>query len=397
MRIGIDARLWNETGVGRYTRNLVKNLQILDKKNEYVLFVGGESYENLKSQISNLKWKIVKTNIRWHSIEEQIKFPITINKQNLDLVHFPYFSVPIFYNKPFVVTIHDLILHNFPTGEASTLPMPLYKAKLLGYKFIISRISKKAKRIIVPTNAVKDEMIRRLHIPSSKIEVTYEGIDDSLSSKSKVPASPTSTRFARRARGVQRGEQSSKSQKISSRYFLYVGNAYPHKNLKRLIAAFQKFKSESSDKETKLILVGRKDYFYIKLEDFISKNNLNNIQIIYTADDSLLSYLYKNAIALIVPSLMEGFGLTAVEAMSNGCLVLASDIPALKEVCLDSAIYFDPYSIEDIKEKIKLVCLNDSKYDIKTMVEKGISRASNFSWEKMTEETLKIYESSIGL
>jgi glycosyltransferase involved in cell wall biosynthesis len=376
MRIGIDVRLWNETGVGRYTRNLIKYLQILDKENEYVLFVGSENYEDLKSQIKNLKWKIVKTDIRWHSVEEQIKFPRILNKENLDLVHFPYFSVPIFYNKPFVVTIHDLILHNFPTGEASTLPLPLYKTKLLGYKFIISRISKKAKKIIVPTNSVKDEAIRRLHIPSSKIEVTYEGVDENLKSKVK--------------------SQKSKVQFKSKKFLLYIGNAYPHKNLKRLIAAFQKFESES-DKDVKLVLAGRKDYFYRKLEDFISKNNLNNIQIIYTADDELLSYLYKNAIALIVPSLMEGFGLTAIEAMSNGCLVLASDIPALKEVCRDSAVYFDPYNIEDIKEKIKLVCLNTSKYDIKTIIGKGVNRASNFSWKKMAEETLKIYESSIGL
>lgn len=379
MRIGIDARLWNETGVGRYTRNLVKYLQVLDKKNEYVLFVQPNFNEDGKWKIEDGRWKIVKTNIRWHSIEEQIKFPIIINKQNLGLVHFPYFSVPIFYNKPFVVTIHDLILHNFPTGEASTLPLPLYKAKLLGYKFIISKISKKAKKIIVPTNAVKDEMIRRLHIPSSKIEVIYEGVDSNLNSE-----------FTHSTSSGQNSELKNK------RYFLYVGNAYPHKNLKRLIAAFQKFKSDS-DNDVKLILVGRKDYFYIKLEDFIFKNNLNNIQIIYTADDNLLSYLYKNAIALVVPSLMEGFGLTALEAMSNRCLVLASDIPSLKEVCLDSAIYFDPYNIEDIKKKIKLVCLSDSKYDIKTTVEKGVSRASDFSWKKMTEETLKIYESGIGL
>jgi len=131
MRIGIDARLWNESGVGRYIRNLVKQLQILDKTNSYVLFVRSEDADRIKNHELKTKddnWKFVITDIQWHTIEEQLLFPKILNKENLDLVHFPYFSVPIFYNKPYIVTIHDLILHNFPTGKASTMPAPNHKS-----------------------------------------------------------------------------------------------------------------------------------------------------------------------------------------------------------------------------------------------------------------------------
>src|SRR5690242_4609839 len=128
MRIGIDGRLWNETGVGRYIRNLVWGLQEFDKKNEYVLFIKkGLKIDDLR--LKNDPWKVVETEIHWHSLAEQIKFPQILYKENLDLMHFPYFSLPIFYNKPFVVTIHDLIINHFPTGKASTLPYPLYLMK----------------------------------------------------------------------------------------------------------------------------------------------------------------------------------------------------------------------------------------------------------------------------
>ncbi|MCL5020028.1 MAG: glycosyltransferase family 4 protein [Patescibacteria group bacterium] len=372
MRIGIDARLWNETGVGRYIRNLVKYLSVLDKKNDYVLFVRDSDYENLKSQISNLKWKIVKTNIRWHSLEEQLKFPDIINKESLDLMHFPYFSVPVFYNRPFVVTIHDLILHNFPTGEASTLPLPLFKTKLLGYKFVVRRAAKKAKKIIVPSGTVKEEIIKRLKVPSEKIDVTYCGVDENINLESKIQNSELKSR----------------------NYFLYVGNAYPHKNLKTLIEAFKLFKSENKN-DVRLVLAGREDYFYKKIQDELTKQKEGSINIVRPKDDKELAYMYRNAIALVVPSFMEGFGLTALEAMSNRCLVIASNIPVLKEVCGSAPVFFDPVSPKELKNKMFDVYKNQEKY--KKNLENGIERVKKFSWEKMTEETIKIYESSVSV
>ena len=92
-KIGIDARLWNETGVGRHIRNLVSYLQSLDTKNQYVLFVRSEDYEELKKNFGlKANWKIVKADIRWHSFAEQILFPYLLYKEHLDLIHFPYFS-----------------------------------------------------------------------------------------------------------------------------------------------------------------------------------------------------------------------------------------------------------------------------------------------------------------
>ncbi|MDO8461049.1 MAG: glycosyltransferase family 1 protein [bacterium] len=417
MRIGIDCRLWSESGVGRYTRNLVQNLAQIDIKNEYVLFILSKDQEKILHFVQNDSFRTVKADIRWHSIEEQIRFPSILNQEKLDLVHFPYFSVPIFYNKPFVVTIHDLILHHFPTGEASTLPLSIYKLKLLGYKYVISQAAKKAKKIITVSNATKEEIIDHLGVREDKIVVTYESVDDRLISK--LPTSPFD--FAQGFGGAS---------KIKN-YFLYVGNAYPHKNLERLLQAFKiitqgalvgnenflvhdakKLKGSShtskpasahrenfvpSPRPLTLVLVGKEDYFYKRLREIIKNMKLSDSVIFYgEASDEELINLYQNAKALVMPSLMEGFGLPALEAMANSCLVLASNIPALKEVCGDAAIYFSAYDINEITEVMKSVCFNDSNH-FSQNIGRGIERSKMFSWKKMAKETVDIYESCVGI
>ncbi|MBI4096246.1 MAG: glycosyltransferase family 4 protein [Candidatus Levybacteria bacterium] len=395
MRIGIDCRLWDETGIGRYTRNLVLNLQEIDKKNEYVLFILSKDYENIKKnwklEIARFaarrgNWKLRPADVRWHTLEEQLKFPQILNRENLDLMHFPYQSVPVFYNLPFVITIHDLIINHFPSGQASTLPFPIYNLKLLGYKFVMSRAARKAKKIIAVSNATKEEIVDHLGVSSNKVIVTHEGASELKNWKLEI------------------GNWKLKNFS-AEKFFLYVGNAYPHKNLERLLEAFYFFchpesisgsqlnrDSDLRQNDTKLVLVGKEDYFYKRLKKKVASMNLSEkVIFLQNVSDGELADLYKNALALIMPSLMEGFGLPALEAMVNKCLVLASDIPALKEVCGDSAIYFNPYDVKNIAQKIREVCFNDLNHQSRKK-EEGLERAKLFSWRKMAKQTLSVYE-----
>lgn len=388
MKIGIDARLWSESGVGRYVRNLVMQIQILDKKNDYVLFCLSKDKQEILKQVQNDNFRILEANIRWHTVEEQLRFPQILKKENLDLVHFSYFSVPVLYNKPFIVTIHDLILDHFPTGQASTLPLPIYGLKRLGYQFIVRQAAKKAKKIITVSNATKKEIVDHLKVDEDKVIVTYEGVEKKISNiKYQINLKI-----------------------LNTKYFLYVGNAYPHKNLERLLKAFKYFchpersegsrffaKSDLAQNDVCLILVGKEDYFYKRLKKkVISMGFEKNVLFYGEISDEELGDLYKNAMALIMPSLMEGFGLPALEAMANKCLVLASDIPPLHEVCSEAAVYFDPYNIQDINDKMHLVCSKSLKNLLKKK-EAGLERVKMFSWNKMAKETLGIYESSISL
>jgi glycosyltransferase involved in cell wall biosynthesis len=381
MRIGIDARLWNETGVGRYIRNLVWQLQELDKINTYVLFVD----KSIKKQELRIKenWNIVETDIRWHTLEEQRKFPKVLEKENLDLVHFPYFSVPIRYNRPFVITIHDLIIHHYPTGKASTLPSPAYYAKLLGYKFVIKKAAQKAQKVITVSQATKDEIVKHLHVSKEKVEVTYEGVEEKIYSSSE----------RRRIEKSFSTNEDNRSRLRSNNnpYFLYVGNAYPHKNLDRLVEAFSLIVKDYP--EVKLILIGKEDYFYKRLKENVKTLGIEK-NIIFTgfvSEEDLQNY-YHHALATIVPSLMEGFGLPGLEAMQAGCLVLASDIPSLKEIYQDAAIYFDPLAVKSLHATIQKVL--DENKSFQSYIAEGRKRVAFFSWKKMAEETLKIYESS---
>ncbi|OGH11550.1 MAG: hypothetical protein A3B38_01950 [Candidatus Levybacteria bacterium RIFCSPLOWO2_01_FULL_36_13] len=365
MLIGIDCRLWNQTGVGRYTRNLIINLQMLDKKNNYVLFVRSEDYEDVKLQISNSKFKISNCDIPWHSLEEQINFPQIINKENLDLMHFPYFSVPYFYKKPYIVTIHDLIVNKFNTGKASTLPIFLYWIKRVGYRFILSNVLKNAKKIIVPSETVKSNILENYHwVKKEKIIITYEGGFE-YEANTEFP--------------------------FKGKYFLRVGNFYPHKNVDILLLAFREFVKDYP--QVKLALVGRKDFFYKRVIEKVEQLNLGkNVVFIENPDDKKLYSLYKNSVATIVPSFMEGFSLTAVEAMAAGSPLILSDIPVHREICKDSAIYFDPKKPKDLTLILKLI-LNDLKTR-KDLKEKGFLVVRKFSWEKMAKETLKAYTSA---
>ena len=385
MKIGIDARLWSQTGVGRYIRNLVSVLHKIDSSNEYVLFCLTSDVSSIKHKVSSSKWKLTPSDIRWHTIKEQFKFLQIINKENLDLMHFTYFSVPLFYNRPFIVTIHDLIVYHFQTGKASSLPLPLYKVKHLGYKLVLSKIVKKSQVIIVPLNSTKMDLLNTLKITEDKVVVTYEGVDSSLLGNENQKEMFKDVR------------KNSELSNLNSKFFLYVGNAYPHKNLDTLIKAFIKVISREhkissiNSRKPQLVLVGKSDYFYKQLEYKINKEHIEDVKIIHDINDRSLTELYKNALAVIAPSIIEGFGLVPLEAMANGSLILASDIPAHREVCRDIPIYFNPYAVDDLVDKLQKVI--DGKI-IKTnhKLIKGSQRAKEFSWERMVRATLNIYE-----
>lgn len=368
MKIGIDIRLWNETGVGRYIRNLVENLYSIDEDNSYVLFALKKDLDFLRTNF--LKWKIVEANIRWHSFSEQRNLAGIIEKEGLDLIHFPYFSVPVNYKRPFIVTMHDVTNDTFSTGRASTLPLPLYFAKKIAYRYVVSKALSNSVAVIVPSNSVKDSLLKIKKVNPRKIYVTYEG-STVLSGSNKEILSEL---------GISR-----------KKYFLYVGNAYPHKNLERLAEAYLMFASARPG--VKLVLSGKKDFFHERLRDAgVIKANGDSIVFAQDLSDADLSTLYKNSLSFISPSLAEGFALPALEAMESGVSIILSNIPTFKEICRDVPLtYFNPKDIADIRRALEDVFTFPSN-EVKNHIQLGKILAKSYSWRKMAEETLRIYE-----
>src|SRR3989339_101529 len=164
MRIGIDARLYGtkHRGLGRYVKVLVEELVKTDTDNQYVLFLNEDNYD--ESSLINSSAKKVLLPASWYSFKEQLLGPKIIAKEKCDLVHFPYFNVPVFYRGKFIVTIHDLIVDHVETGRASTLPYPLYKIKRLFYRRTVKSAVKRASAIIAISQNTKNEIVSHYHV-----------------------------------------------------------------------------------------------------------------------------------------------------------------------------------------------------------------------------------------
>jgi len=362
MKIALDARMLNESGIGRYIRNLIKELQKVDSENEYFVLLLEKDFNSLKL---NENFKKVLADIRWYGLAEQIRLPSIINKLKPDLVHFPHFNVPIFFKGKFVVTIHDLIHQHFQMRRA-TLHDPLtYKVKQIGYKVIFKNAIKKSEKILVPSNYVKNLLTYDWGVKNEKIVVTPEAVDDKIIEKSQILL---------------------KRLNIRQPYIFYVGNAHPHKNVEGLIRVFRELRGKYQ--YLQLVLAGGDHYFWQRVrKDFQDPN------IIYTGtvSDEELVALYKGAKAFVMPSFEEGFGIPLLEAMACGCPVVSSNAGALQEVGGNAAIYFDPHNLEDMIQKISQA-LNSENLR-KSLIEKGKQRVKLFSWEKLARQTLEVYHS----
>ncbi|MBI5766057.1 glycosyltransferase family 4 protein [Candidatus Falkowbacteria bacterium] len=379
MKIGIDARLYGAKhgGIGRYAQKLIEHLEKIDlpaealaqagTENQYFIFLQKNNFSEYQPR--NKNFSKVLADFRAYGWREQILFPKLLNKHNLDFVHFTHFNAPIFYHKKFIVTIHDLIISHYPDSRATTLNPFLYKIKLFFYNIVINHAAKGAEKIIAVSEYTKNDIIKFLKVAPEKISVTYEGFD--------LP------------KDIDRDCQNIIQHfGINGEYILYVGSAYPHKNLEKLLMAFKKIVEAKND--LKLVLVGKKNYFYERLEQEIKKLNLqNNVILAGYCDDNQLACLYKNAKAYVFPSLIEGFGLPPLEAQSYGVPVASSNAACLPEILGDSVLYFDPKNINDMAEKISQI-INDENLR-NDLINKGFENLKKYSWENCAKETLDLY------
>ncbi len=178
---------------------------------------------------------------------------------------------------------------------------------------------------------------------------------------------------------------SSLQRDIIQPYFLYVGNAYPHKHLESIGEMAARFP------EYQFVLVGREDYFYRRLRDSFTQPNLRFAGFL---SDAEISVLYRRGLAYVFPSLYEGFGLPPLEAMSHGLPVISSDRGSLPEVLGKAALYFDPENHGQFVEQLSRVAHDPSLREQLRI--SGYRRMRMFSWKRMAEETLAAYERAIG-
>ena len=370
MKLGIDARFFGTLGkgLGRYTQKLIEHLEKIDTENQYYVFLRRENFEEYVPK--NPNFQKVLADFQWYSFAEQLGFPWLLRKYELDLMHFPHFNVPLLYFGKFVITIHDLILLHFPTKRATTLQPIWYKLKFLAYRATIFSAIVRCQKIITVSEFTKKDILGEYPSAKNKIFVTYEACED-------LPQNKT-----------QNDAQILQKYGIMKPYLLYVGNAYPHKNLEKLIEAFALVLNQK--KELNLVLIGKEDYFYKRLKKFVEKNKIRNVNFPGFVPDDELQIFYANATLYVFPSLYEGFGLPPLEAMKNGAPVISSMSACMPEILGESAHFMNAENEKEIA-KVILQVMQDEKLKAELIL-KGYAQVKKYSWEKMARETLKIYQ-----
>jgi glycosyltransferase involved in cell wall biosynthesis len=364
VRIAIDARKLHDFGIGTYIRNLLHQLARIDQATEYVLFCR-ERDKDVSRQLGP-NFRAVVEPAPPYSFSEQIRIPIALRRERIDLYHTPHYVLPPLVHCRSVVTIHDCIHLIFP----QYLPTRWAHAYARATFWTATR---RADRILTVSEASKSDILRRFNVPADKIIVTYNAIDELFL------VERTEEEFARVRERYQ----------LNDPFVLYVGNIKPHKNLERLIDAFDRVRHQGFDRLT-LVIIGDQISRYQGLRRAVHRHKLHkHVRFLGFVPPGTLAVLYRLASVFAFPSLYEGFGLPPLEAMASGTPVLSSNVSSLPEVLGDAALLVDPYSCEDIADGLlKLLTDEPLRATLKT---RGLSKVHEYSWEESVRRVHQIY------
>lgn len=360
--IVIDARI-RRSSTGRYVDRLLEHLQAIDQQTKYTVLVQPDDPWHPKAA----NFTVVPCKYAQFSLNplEQIGFAWQLYKLKASLVHFPMNQQPILYVKPVVTTTMDFTFMQYP--RRGTTPKSVFWLKFKGYKFLFWLSNKRSKAIFTITEYVKNELEKTYPKTKGKITVTYCASEPPLKDAAVQPE------------GVVKNDK----------FLFAVGTAFPHKNLQNLVLAHNILLASHPD--LKLFMAGKKEYYYGQLDTFIEQNtNTDKTKTMGFISDAELKWMYEHAACYVFPSYSEGFGLPALEAMVHGVPVASSNATCLPEVCGDAAHYFDPNSPTAMAKAIAEVLDNQKLRE--DLVKKGFVQAQKFSWRRMAEQTLEVYE-----
>jgi len=368
MRIGIEAqRIFrkNKHGMDYVVLQEIKELQQMDTKNEYFVFVApGEDHclEDTKNV------HIIEIGGNFYPIWEQITLPNAAKELKVDILHCTSNTAPIFCNIPLILTLHDII---FLEPRDKSNKSPYQNMGWLYRRLVVPRILNKCKKIITVSDFEKKNIISKLSIPEEKMVMIYNGYNDWF-------------------KPVQDLERIYQKYIDEPGYFFFLGNTDPKKNTERTLIAYSKY-LEKSDAKRKLLMADLDQSF---LDDIIERNHIENIRknivIPGYIINSDLPYIYNNAFAFLYTSLRESFGIPLLEAMACGTPVITSNTSSMPEIGGPHAILVNPESSDEIAQKMLELENNDALYRAQEDI--GLKRAALFSWRQTAEQLLNVYD-----
>lgn len=360
-RIVIDAREYTTT-TGRYVYRLLQYLDHIDAAvptgHDFIVLL--KPADMHVSTFTSPRFTKVACPHKEFTFDEQLGLLGQIKDLQPDLVHFGMVQQPIGYRGLSVTTMHDLTTIRFRNPLKNPL---VFSFKQQIYKAVNQYVARKSAAILTPTDFVKQDIVHYTRVPADKITVTYEAAD----AISDAPEIVTGLK--------------------ARKFIMYVGRPLPHKNLGRLIDAFAALKQTHPD--LCLVLVGRTDPLYEQYYAAIQRRGLPDVIFTGFASEGQLRWLYEHCQAYVFPSLSEGFGLPGLEAMTHGAPVVSSNATCLPEVFGAAAHYFDPLDVGALVTAVSQVL--DTPALRRNMVAQGRLQAATYSWRRMAEQTLDVY------
>ncbi|MDP3836917.1 MAG: glycosyltransferase family 1 protein [bacterium] len=401
MLIGIDASRANRslrTGTEWYSFYIISHLAAIDRENEYVLYLDKEPVADLAAAVSlysNVRFKILKW--PWRYFWTIGRLSLEMIKNRPDVLFVPAHSLPLIHPRRTVNTVHDIafIRENrvyqkrdisTKSGRLSIIDLLVriftrgkYQSNSLDHLSWSTAYSvRNASRIIAVSEFTKNEILDVYgeHV-ASKTQVVYNGYPEDLYYERRDPR-----------------ERNTVLEKygIEEPFFLYVGRLEKKKNTAALVESFSLYKEAYPESEVRLVLIGNAGYGYDEVKYIIEEYNLSRWVLIpgWVNEDDL-PVIFSAALAFVFPTLHEGFGIPALQAMAAGTPALLSDLPVLHEVAGEAALYFDPRDRASLASALAYIASNENLRA--TLTEQGLDRCRLFSWEKSARETLSVLTS----
>jgi len=364
MKIAIDIRSTlkkRRTGVGQYTYNLIKNLALIDSKNQYSLYAKkrlfslGKKLPDIRAK--NFRFKIDRFN---RGLDKSLG--------KVDIFHTPSQDLLDISGAKIVVTVHDLIFKTYPEGHSEDA---LKNAE----EQVLNTVSK-ADKIICYSKSTVSDLKKFYDVDDKKIKLIYAGIDGEVF-------------YPMDYQQIDKAKNKLQKFGINEKFILFVGTIEPRKNIGNLILAFNNLKKQNKIPH-KFVIIGMKGWNYENILELYEKSEFKNeiIFLDYQPNETLKNF-YNLADVFVYPSFYEGFGFPILEAFSCGAAVITSNTSSCKEVGEGAALLTDPTNVDELTQSIFNV-LSDERIK-NNLKNRGLEKSKMFSWQKTAQQTLEVY------
>lgn len=378
MRIGIEGqRLFRKKkhGMDMVALELIRNLQIIDKVNEYVVFVKPDEDSAVLQETEN--FRIVRLEGGFYPLWEQVALPRAAVKAGCDMLHCTSNTAPIFTSIPIIDTLHDIIYmeHSYldilkGSGSAYQKSGNVYR------KLIVPRIVKKSHKIITVSHFEKERIARFFNMKGDhRLTAIYNGVGE----------------YFKPVVDSQELKRVKEKYNLPDHFFFFLGNTDPKKNTKGTLKAFVDFvRATDSDMQLVMLDYDRAELAGI-LSDLEAPDFASRIHLTGYVVNTDLPAIYSQCMIFLYPSLRESFGIPILEAMGSGAPVITSNTSSMPEIAGDAALLIDPFNPDEIRNAM-IRLMNDAILR-KEMIDKGVAQAARFSWRKMAEDVKELYQS----